>query len=152
MSESDPKSAADALLERALESRGLADPRPGCRALLRQLRATDPDGYGEQIRFYEEELLPGIVGDGGGNEPVAAWTAYSLRLAAAFGPGRTVAVDGTGRASSHQPPGADGDTILYIPDEVRTPITVARAPSSPSSAQVATVGVLTQGWRSLPSD
>ena len=123
-------------LEQALEARGLADPRPLCREILKQLRDRDPDAYHEAVQRYENEL----ASDGAteGEAGVAAWLDYGLWLAARLDPGRAVAVAPDGRAEETTGAPPDGPLLLHLPDKRNRRALVVAAPRDPSPAQEAT--------------
>lgn len=125
-------------LEEALEARGLSDPRPLCREILKQLRDSDAAAYREAVRRYEEELAPEEGGEGSGQARLAAWLDYGLWLARRLDPGRAVAVDDSGRAVEADGPPSDAPLLLHLPDKRSRRALVVAAPREPSPAQEAT--------------
>ncbi len=123
-------------LDEALEARGLADPRPLCREILRQLREQDPGAYRDAVRRYEAELAEGdeVAGEAG----VTAWLEYGLWMAARLDPGRAVAVDAGGRAEDVESPPSDAPLLLHLPRKRNRRALVIAAPLDPSPAQEAT--------------
>ena len=123
-------------LEEALEARGLSDPRPPCREILKQLRDRDPDAYREAVQRYENELSPN--GEAQGEAGVAAWLDYGLWLAARLDPGRAVAVGPDGRAEDANGVPPDGPLLLHLPQQRNRRALVIAVPLDPSPAQEAT--------------
>lgn len=142
----DPKAEADARLDAALARAEVRDPRPLFRPVLKHLRERDPDAFGRALGHYETVLVPAVAA---GADPMGAWLQYGLQLAAAMGPGRTVAVDATGRAVTLEQAGvaaaAGGALVLHLPDDDTAPVLVLRYPGSSSAAQDATVELLVAG-------
>lgn len=128
-------------LDEALEARGLADPRPLYRALLRQLREADAAAYEEAVRRYEEELAP--ADESRGERTLAAWLAYGSWLAGRLCPGRRVAVDRQGRARDLEGDEVpEGALLLHIPDTRKRRALALAAPRDPSGPQDATLELL----------
>lgn len=144
---SDPQQAADARFSEALAASGARDPRNYYRDLLRELRRSNPEGYAKGVAYYQNTLVPSIAG--GESDPLEAWRDYGFLLARLTAPGRTVAVDATGRSRPFDPPGDPGDMLLHVPDASRErPILVA-LPPNPTPAQLATHQWLVKGARGL---
>lgn len=142
-----PQEAADSRFAQALSASGARDPRDYYRDRLRDLKRTNPAGYAEAVQYYRETLVPSIAE--GDAEPLAAWREYGLLIARATAPGRTVAVDATGRARPYEP-GADvGEMILHLPNARQGPAFLVGLPSEPSQAQTATYDWLAAGRRAL---
>lgn len=137
------KPEAMARLERALEERGLADPRPRYRELLKRLADEDREAYRDAVRHFKEELVPGVAG--GDADPAAAWVRYGLRLAPDLTDGEAVGVDPTGRAravdDASDPP--VDRLLLWVPDDAGEPALVLTRPADLSDPQAATVELLT---------
>lgn len=138
----DVTARADARLEEALQREGARDPREFYRERLKELKQANPDGYAEAVIYYRDTLLPGVA-DGDG-DPLAAWTEYGRRLAAALAPGRTVALDGTGRAHPYEEPAPRDRLVLHIPEAKGRAILVG-LPAELTSAQRAAYDVLVSG-------
>ena len=134
---------ADRRLEEALAREGARDPREFYRERLRELKQSNPDGYAQAVAYYRDELLPQVA-DGDG-EPLAAWTEYGRRLAEALAPGRTVAVDGTGRSHPYEAPAARDRLVLHFPDGKSTRAILVGLPAELTPAQRATYDVLVSG-------
>lgn len=134
---------ADRRLDEALEHAGARDPREFYRDRLRELKSSNPEGYGEAVAYYRDTLIPGV--GSGSAEPLAAWTEYGRRLAEAVAPGRTVCVDATGRARPYEaPPPADG-LVLHLPDAKGARALLVGLPGELTPAQRATYDVLVSG-------
>ncbi|MEJ2184932.1 MAG: hypothetical protein P8Z36_03245 [Gemmatimonadota bacterium] len=145
MSTEEQKRQADARLQAALDKTGQADPRDLYRTRLRQLRSRDAAAFERALTYYENELVPRVAADG---DPVAEWLAYGKMLAELGGPGRVVAVDGSGRAR----PGTDDATaelLLFLPEHTSDPAMVLQSPADPTPAQSATIQLLVERRREL---
>jgi hypothetical protein len=141
----DPRTRADARLEAALEAAGMRDPRPLYRKILKHLRERDAAAFERAIRHFDDELVPGVAG---GEDPVAAWLAYGRLLADLLGEGRTVEVDGTGRARPAASPSGEG-LVLHLPDAADAPALVLRYPRDATAAQDATYELLVLGRQQI---
>ena len=118
----------------ALERLGLQDVRPLYRALLRQLKAEDPEAYGDAVRRYEDDVQPAVET---GDDPLGEWIGYGRWLAGRLAPGRDVAVDPTGRAEElgdGTPPA--GALLLHLPDSTRRRAMELALPAEPTDYQV----------------
>lgn len=140
---------ADRRLEEALEARGARDPREFYRERLRALKERSSEGYQEAVAYYRDTLLPAVVG--GSVDPLEAWTRYGRRLAEASAPGRTVAVDATGRAEPWSDPPPLDHLILHLPEDTGQRALLVGLPAELSPAQRATYDVLVAG-RQKPRD
>ncbi|HSG07090.1 MAG TPA: hypothetical protein VLA36_01945 [Longimicrobiales bacterium] len=134
---------ADKRLEEALAREGARDPREFYRERLRELKQANPGGYAQAVAYYRDRLLPEVA-DGDG-EPLSAWTEYGRRLAEALAPGRTVAVDGTGRSHAYAAPAPRDVLVLHFPEGKSTRAILVGLPSQLTSAQRATYDVLVSG-------
>jgi hypothetical protein len=142
----DPQALADARLDDALAARGGRDPREYYRERLRALKAQDPDAYGRAVAHYREVLVPAIAHDDA--DPLATWTEYGRRLAELSAPGRTVTLDGTGRAWPYEAPADPAHLVLHLADGRRPNLLVA-LPAEPTPAQRAAYDWLIEGRTSL---
>lgn len=138
---------ADRRLEAALEERGARDPREFYRQRLRDLKERSPEGYEEAVAYYRDTLLPEVAG--GSTDPLVAWTRYGRRLAEASEPGRTVAVDPSGKAHPWSDPPPADHLILHLPDDAGTRALLVGLPAELSDAQRATYDVLVSGKQKL---
>lgn len=139
----DGTDAALERLEEALRERGLADPRPTFRKLLKRLASEDREAYREAVRHFEEDLVPPVAA--GEADPLAAWLRYGLRLVAEVADGEARAVDETGRAEPVEDP-ADppvGPLLLWLPSSPGDRGLVLARPEEMSDPQRATVELLT---------
>lgn len=134
-------------LEAALETSGARDPRDHYRELLRDLKEKDPDAYGSAVGYYEETLLPAVAA--GDEEPLKGWREFGRRIAELSAPGRTVALDASGRARAYDPEGAAGDLVLHLPEESRRRALLVALPQEPSDAQRAAYRLLVAGRQTL---
>jgi hypothetical protein len=138
---------ADARLEAALQETGARDPREFYRERLRELKQSNPEGYAEAVAYYRDTLIPRVAsGDG---DPLADWTEYGRRLAEALSPGRTVAVDGTGRAHPYGAPAPRDRLVLHLPDAKGGRALLVGLPAELTAAQRATYDVLVAGKQKL---
>lgn len=137
------KAEAMERLERALDDRGLADPRPRYRELLRRLAEEDREAYREAVRVFEEELVPGMAS--GEADPAGAWVRYGLRIAPALAEGDAASVDETGRARPVEDPSdppLEG-LLLWLPEGSGDTALVLSRPAELSDPQEATLELLT---------
>ncbi len=134
---------ADRRLDEALKDAGARDPREFYRERLRSLKQSNPEGYATAVAYYRDTLIPQVA-DGEG-DPIAAWTEYGRRLAEAVTPGRTVAVDGTGRAEPYRAPAPRDRLILHLPDAKSGRALLVGLPTELTPAQRATYDVLVAG-------
>lgn len=147
MSDDDVQSTADRLLEEALERTGARDPREFYRERLREIKARDPSAYDRAVEHYRDVLLPAIATDG--EEPLSAWTEYGRTLAELGAPGRTVSVDGTGRAHPYERAHAGELLILHLPKARNVGALLVGLPAELTSAQRATYDWLVAGRQTL---
>src|SRR6187549_3632390 len=108
-----PREVADSLLEQALRDSGARDPREFYRERLRELKERNPEAYREAVSYFETTLVATVAA--GEAEPLQAWTEYGRRIAELTAPGRTVAIDSTGRSRPSYPPYSTDDLILHLP-------------------------------------
>ncbi len=137
---------ADRRLEEALRASGARDPREFYRERLRELKESNPDGYRAAVTYYRETLIPTVAG--GSEPPLQAWTEYGRQLAEAAAPGRTVAIDATGRARAYTGPADPDALVLHLPRQPGRALLVG-LPAALTSAQRATFDVLVQGKQKL---
>ena len=138
---------ADARLDEGLKHAGARDPREFYRERLRELKQSNPEGYAAAVAYYRDTLIPQVAESEG--DPIAAWTEYGRRLAEAVAPGRTVAVDGTGRAEPYRAPAPRDRLILHLPDGRGGRALLVGLPPEVTPAQRATYDVLVSGKQKL---
>jgi len=143
----DLSARADASLEAALKEAGARDPREFYRERLRELKQSNPEGYADAVSYYREVLIPQVAS--GEGDPLAAWTEYGRRLAEAVSPGRTVAVNGTGRAYPYRAPTPRDRLVLHLPEAKGERAMLVGLPGELTPAQRATYDVLVAGKQRL---
>ncbi|HEX9887772.1 MAG TPA: hypothetical protein VGA70_14840 [Longimicrobiales bacterium] len=134
---------ADRILDEAIQASGARDPREFYRERLRELKQTDVTAYDRAVAHYRDVLVPGVAR--GDLEPLTAWTEYGRTLAELEAPGRTVVIDGTGRARPYEPPADRDALILHLPDEARHLARVVSLPPELTTAQRASYDWLAVG-------
>ena len=139
----DLNARADARLEAALAETGARDPREFYRERLRELKQSSPAGYASAVAYYRDTLIPQVAS--GEGDPLAAWTEYGRHLAEAVAPGRTVSVDGTGRAHPYHAPAARDHLVLHLPEVKGARAVLVGLPGELTPAQRATYDVLVAG-------
>jgi len=142
MTNDEQRARADEKLEAALAERALADPRPWLRDRLRLLRERSPDAFEAALAHYQGELLPAVAG---GADPVAAWIGYGRALGEWTAPGRTVAVDPSGRSRAWEAPHRDDLLVLHLPEAAEAPALCILGPARPTPAQRAALELLVLG-------
>jgi len=143
----DPTAEADRRLEEALARDGARDPREFYRERLRELKQADADGYANAVAYYRDTLIPAVAS--GEVDPMEAWTAYGTRLAEWMAPGRTIAVDETGRAHTYEAPAPRTHLLLHLPSGKGGRALLVGLPAELSPAQRATYDVLVGGKQKL---
>lgn len=138
---------ADRRLEEALAAEGARDPREYYRERLRDLKQASPEEYGRAVTYFRERLIPDVAS--GEVEPLSAWTEYGRVLAEALAPGRTVAVDATGRAHPYEAPAPRDRLVLHLPDGKSSRALLVGLPAELSAAQRATYDLLVSGKQKL---
>ncbi len=140
MSEPAAVQAADERYGAELAQRAVADVRPACRDLLRQLKATAPETYEAGVRRYEDELVPSIA-DGSVNA-LDEWISYGGWLCEQLHEGRLVCVDASGRSTPLEGALPAGAMALYLPDKDDQATVLLAVPDAPSRHQTATRDLL----------
>lgn len=143
----DLNARAEARLDEALKQAGARDPREFYRERLRELKQASPEGYAAAVGYYRDTLIPQVAS--GEGDPIAAWTEYGRWLADALAPGRTVAVDGTGRAHPYRAPAPGDRLILHLPEGRGGRALLVALPAQLTAAQRATYDVLVAGKQKL---
>lgn len=141
--DSNLQEVADRRLEEALIETEAPDPRPECRALLRELKERGENDYDEAVAEFHELVVRGIAEEEA--DPLRTWLAFGVRLAARSKPGRTVVIDAAGRSRDFTPPPSIGDLILHLPTARGGRAIAIGIPSHPSSAQQAAADLLAFG-------
>ncbi|MEN8144682.1 MAG: hypothetical protein ABFS14_06980 [Gemmatimonadota bacterium] len=140
MTDSELGERASRLMEEALASAAMSDPRPLYRELLRELKTGGGESFTEASQRYQSAVLPSIAVDGA--DPLSEWIGYGRWLAERCRSGKFVSVDATGRATDApdvHPPSA---VLLHIPAEAKLPAYLLASPARPSPAQRATLELL----------
>jgi len=146
MSDDSLRKRADARLERVLAERGARDPREHYREQLRALRERDTAAFERATIYFRDTLVPSVAGED--SDPLREWRVYGCLLARLHAPGRTVSIDGEGRAADHDPD-AEGDLlVLHLPDSLRERAILVGLPAEPSPPQLATYRLLVAGSQS----
>lgn len=145
----DTRKEADRRFEEARADSGARDPRDFYREALRDLKELNPAGYEEAVNHFQAVLVPSIAS--GQVDPLRAWREYGRLIAELTGPGRTVAIDETGRANPYSPEITMDRLVLYIRDQKRSRALLVSLPPEPSPAQLATYHLLVKGKQRLPS-
>jgi hypothetical protein len=140
----DLPSSADRRFQKRLEATGARDPREYYRGMLRELKGTDESLYRTLVAAYEADVV-GPVGRGDA-DPLEAWLAFGVRLAAARGgEGRTVVIDDTGRARSLDGAPAWDQLLLHLPEASGARALPVGLPPELSPPQRAAVDLLVHG-------
>ena len=140
---------AERKFQEAREAAGARDPRDFYRQALRELKAVNPQGYEQAVRHFQEVMVPSIAS--GEAEPLAAWREYGRLIAELMGPGRTVAIDGSGRARPYESQAPLSRLVLHLRNEKGSKALLVSLPPNPSPAQMAAYHLLVQGKQRLPS-
>ncbi|MGD2121293.1 MAG: hypothetical protein PVJ76_06100 [Gemmatimonadota bacterium] len=141
------RSEADRRFLSALEETGARDPRDYYRKALRGLKESNPHGYQKAVGYYQEVLVPSITK--GEVEPLRAWRDYGRLIAEVTAPGRTVAIDETGRASPFHPEVPMETLVIHLPEARGARALLVSLPPTPSAAQRATYELLIAGRHRL---
>jgi hypothetical protein len=141
------KSRAEARMDAALLESEFGDPRPAYRERLRYLREQQPDAFGAALAYYEETLVPLVAAED--SEPLLAWAEYGRRLAELTGPGKTFAIDASGRARPQRSQAQPDQLMLHVPEDAALPVLPLAVPRQLTPAQTATLDLLVRSARSL---
>jgi hypothetical protein len=147
VTEEELRQRADRRLEEALERIGARDPREFYRGRLRELKQRDPAAYEKAVGYFGDVLVPAIAKDG--EDPLEAWMEYGRTLAELEAPGRTVCVDGSGRAEAYAHPIGTDRLVLHLPREGRGQVLLVGLPRELTPAQRATYDWLVAGRQAL---
>jgi hypothetical protein len=138
---------ADQKFEEALERTGARDPREFYREALKELRAENPEGYDQAVRHFQEALVPAVAR--GGSQPLEAWREYGRLIAELTAPGRTVALDETGRSEAYRSDLPLDRLVLHLPEARGRRAILVSLPPQPSPAQRAAYNLLVAGKHTL---
>ncbi len=138
---------ADRRLDEALAREGARDPREFYRERLRELKQADAEGYANAVAYYRDTLIPTVAR--GDVDVLEAWTTYGIRLAQWLAPGRTIAVDETGKAHPYESPAPRDHLLLHLPDGRGGRALLVGLPAELSAAHRATYDVLVGGKQKL---
>ena len=127
-------------MDAALARSTFEDPRPAFRDRLRLFREEQPDAFAAALQYYENVLVPAVAATE--SEPLSEWVQYGRRLGELSGPGRTMAIDATGRARPHGSDAREGELLLHIPHDTATQVLALAVPRNLSAAQQATLDLL----------
>jgi hypothetical protein len=141
------KTRADAHMDAALAQSTFEDPRPAFRDRLRLFREEQPDAFAAALQYYENVLVPAVAA--AESEPLSEWVQYGRRLGELSGPGKTMAIDTTGRARTHSGAARDGELLMHIPHDTATQVLALAVPRQLSPAQQATLDLLVHRARGL---
>jgi hypothetical protein len=143
----DVATRADRLFAQALEASGARDPREYYRRQMADLRQSDPAAFAEARAYHADVLVPGVAG--GEEDPIQAWMEFGRRLAGWCGAGRTVMVDGSGRAVPWERPVPLDHLVLHLPESRGGPALAVGIPPVLTPAQRATFDLLVGMKREL---
>jgi len=138
---------ADQIFEEALVQAGAKDPREFYRKRLREMKADNPEAYGEAVAYYENDLVPSIAE--AGDDPLTAWQRFGCRVAELAVAGTPIEVDATGRRLPYAPPTPSDRMVLHVPQGTRGRALVVGLPPELSAAQLATYDLLVGGRQEL---
>jgi hypothetical protein len=141
------KARAEARLDAALAESAFQDPRPAYRDRLRWLREEQPKAFSTALAYYEETLVPGLVA--GTDEPLARWIEYGRHLGELTAPGKTVAIDTSGRARPFRGAHAGDELILHLPNDTAAEALPLAVPKTMTAAQQANYDLLVGRARAL---
>lgn len=145
----DQKSSADQALEAALKATGASDPRSDHRQTIRGLRDANPEAYQAAVSYYQDVLVPSIAS--GEADPLKAWRDFGGRLAELTASGRTVEIDGTGRARPCTDDPPLDSLVVHLPEgRGSTRAILVSRPIQPTPAQEASYQLLVLGKQRLP--
>jgi len=141
---------ADSKLKARLKETGTPDPRDRYRQLLRRLKEAGSEGYERAVARFRDDVVGSVAR--GERDPLEAWFDFGHSLARDLHPGRTVALDATGRSAPYEAPPSSGDLILHLPDEKKEKAVALAIPPEPSPAQQAAMDLLVEGKVRLPKE
>ncbi len=141
---------ADQIFEDALGKTGAKDPREFYRKRLREMKAENPDAYGEAVAYYQTELVPSIAE--AGDDPLTAWQQFGCRMAELTVTGTPIEIDTTGRRHPYAPPTPADRMVLHIPQGSKGRALIIGLPPELSAAQLATYDLLVAGRQRMQDE
>ncbi len=141
---------ADQIFEDALGKTGAKDPREFYRKRLREMKAENPDAYGEAVAYYQNELVPSIAE--AGDDPLMAWQQFGCRMAELTVTGTPIEIDTTGRRRPYAPPTPADRMVLHIPQGSKGRALIIGLPPELSAAQLATYDLLVAGRQKMQDE
>lgn len=138
---------ADRRFVEALKNSGARDPRDFYRDALRELRKVNSAGYDRAVTYFQDVLIPAIAN--GESEPLRAWRNYGRLIRELTAPGRTVAIDASGRSQPFESDAPLDLLVLHLPDTKGGRALLVSLPPETSSAQKATYDLLVSGKHQL---
>ena len=141
---------ADQIFEDALGKTGAKDPREFYRKRLREMKAENPDAYGEAVAYYQNELVPSIAE--AGDDPLMAWQQFRCRMAELTVTGTPIEIDTTGRRRPYAPPTPADRMVLHVPQGSKGRALIIGLPPELSAAQLATYDLLVAGRQKMQDE
>jgi hypothetical protein len=138
---------ADARFEQALKERGARDPRDFYRKQLVELKAASADAYRRALAYFDERLIPTVAQED--SDPVGEWLEYGRVLATLVTPGRTVAIDPTGRSRDYARPVPTDALVLHLPESTARAAIIVGLPTELTAPQRASYDLLVRRAESL---
>lgn len=147
MADADLRARADERFARVLQETGARDPRDFYRKQLVALKAADTAAYRRALAYYDQELIPAVARDD--SDAVGEWLEYGRFLATLTVPGRTVQIDGEGRAADYRRPVPPDALVLHLPERTNAPAVIVGLPKTLTPAQRANHDLLVRQAQSL---
>lgn len=147
MPDPDLRARADERFARVLQDTGARDPRDFYRKQLVALKAADANAYRRALAYYDQELIPAVARDD--SDALGEWLEYGRFLATLTGPGRTVQINGEGRARDYARPVPLDALVLHLPERTTAPAVIVGLPAALTPAQRASYDLLVKQAQSL---